>query len=1027
MEFRILGPLEVESDGDLLPVGRRQPRALLAVLLLDANRVVPRDRLVEALWDEAPPEHAANALQVYVSQLRALLDRELIVTRPPGYLIHLEPGQLDLERFQLLVSAARQQDDQAAAISLREALALWRGPPLADLPETPLLESERRRLEGLRLGALEARIDVDLALGDHAALVPELETLVREHPLRERPRGQLMLALYQSGRQAEALEVFSQGRRLLADEQGLEPSEALKLLQKRILEQDPALGPPPARPRTSPGSQEETPTDGGGVGSRPRISQRRKLAVLLAAGVLILLAGAAAAAVELTSAGARGLAAVGSGSVGEIDPTSGRIVAEVPIPGRPTRIAAGNGLLWIGSDNSGTLAAVNPRTRRIGVLVSTGGFPTEAAVGAGAVWLVEGRSGLLERIDPAYGRVVRQIRVFAANPAYDTSRSSFDPVSVTVGAGSVWVTDGTSRLVRVDPATNRVVARIDLHGSLDDVAAAPDGVWAISGSSATAIRLDRTGRVSARIQIVSRPGLESPYPLQVAVGAGSVWVLDGNTATVTRIDPEQRTVSQTIRIGIEHNPVRLAVGNDAAWVANNDGTLTRIDAATGHVTVLPIGPRLEDVAVAESKVWVSAGTGLSSEAAPIASLDGARVHPLPTLSCSPIYFAGAGRPQYLIVSDLPLQGTGGTEVSQVSQAIQFALRQRSFRAGRYTLGYQACDDSVATNPASPAHCQANAHAYAADTSVIGVIGPWASFCAQIEIPILDRAPHGPLAMIGPSSTYLGLTRSGPGIPAGEPAKYYPTGIRNYVRTIAADDVQAAADAILAHRLGVHRLYILRDGETYGDAIAAYVAAAAAKLGLQVVGPTLWDYRTSSTKRVVARIRSAHADAVFVGTFLFPQSATLLKDLRAGLPAKTRFLLPDGFAPPSALIQAAGPAAEGVSISVAGVPNSQLPPAGRQFVAAFSQTVGETPLQPSASAAQAADVLLNAISQSNGTRVSVTSQLFKTKISNGILGTFSFDPNGDTTAAAVTIYRIKHGNSSVAAVITPPVTLVRNSR
>src|SRR5712692_93732 len=216
MDFRILGPLEVESVGQMLPLGSRQPRALLAVLLLDANRVVSRERLVEALWGEEPPERAANALQVYVSQLRKALGPDVIVTQPPGYLIRVPEGEIDLQRFERLVGEARRLEPGSAAPTLREALSLWRGQPLAELPDVPFIEGERRRLEELRLGALESRIEADLALGEHASLVSELETLVREHPLRERLRGQLMLALYGSGRQAEALEVYRSGRRQLA-------------------------------------------------------------------------------------------------------------------------------------------------------------------------------------------------------------------------------------------------------------------------------------------------------------------------------------------------------------------------------------------------------------------------------------------------------------------------------------------------------------------------------------------------------------------------------------------------------------------------------------------------------------------------------------------------------------------------------------------------------------------------------------------------------------------------------------------
>jgi DNA-binding SARP family transcriptional activator len=254
MEFRILGPLEVESDGHVLPIGSRQPRALLTLLLLDANRVVSRDRLVEALWGDEPPDRAANALQVYVSQLRKALGRDLIVTQQRGYTIHVEEGQLDLERFYRLVDEARLLGADRAARTLRQALSLWRGEPLADLTDTPFVEGERRRLEEVWLSALEARIEADLALGGHAALVSELEALVREHPFRERLRGELMLALYGSGRQAEALEVYRQGRQLLVDELGLEPGEALKRLEKAILEQDPAIAPSAALPSTGGGN-----------------------------------------------------------------------------------------------------------------------------------------------------------------------------------------------------------------------------------------------------------------------------------------------------------------------------------------------------------------------------------------------------------------------------------------------------------------------------------------------------------------------------------------------------------------------------------------------------------------------------------------------------------------------------------------------------------------------------------------------------------------------------------------------------
>jgi predicted ATPase/DNA-binding SARP family transcriptional activator len=234
MEFRILGPLEVLDNGRIVDVGAAKQRALLAVLLLNANRVVSTDSLIEALWGERPPATAQKALQVYVSQLRKAVGRDRILTRTPGYELGVEPGELDLERVETLVADGR----------LEQALAVWRGTPLAEFAYEPFAQAEIARLEELRLTCLEQRIEGDLTDGRHAALVGELEALVREHPLRERLRAQLMLALYRSGRQAEALDAYQAGRTLLSDELGLEPGADLKELQRAILEHDPGLAPP---------------------------------------------------------------------------------------------------------------------------------------------------------------------------------------------------------------------------------------------------------------------------------------------------------------------------------------------------------------------------------------------------------------------------------------------------------------------------------------------------------------------------------------------------------------------------------------------------------------------------------------------------------------------------------------------------------------------------------------------------------------------------------------------------------------
>jgi DNA-binding SARP family transcriptional activator len=245
LEFRMLGPLEVVGDDGPIRLGGPRQRATLAILLLSANRVVPVERLADELYAGRPPVSAVTQVQRQVSELRrALGSAEIIETRSPGYLLRLRDDALDLGRFERLTAEAdraRGLDDARAAGLLREALALWRGPPLADLAYEPFARAAVERLEELRLAALEEQVEAELALGRHAALVPELEALVAEQPLRERLRGQLMLALYRAGRQAEALEAYRATRQALVESFGLEPSEPLQALERAILTHDPAL------------------------------------------------------------------------------------------------------------------------------------------------------------------------------------------------------------------------------------------------------------------------------------------------------------------------------------------------------------------------------------------------------------------------------------------------------------------------------------------------------------------------------------------------------------------------------------------------------------------------------------------------------------------------------------------------------------------------------------------------------------------------------------------------------------------
>jgi DNA-binding SARP family transcriptional activator len=250
-EFHVLGPVEALIDGRRLRLGGPRPRAVLTVLLLHAGQVVPAARIIDEVWAEFPPDTAANVLQGYVSQLRKVLGRDAIETREPGYVLRVEHDASDLHRFERFASDGtelleRGQAEDAAAL-LREALALWRGPALADLADEGMLLATAARLDELRLVALERRIQADLARARHAEIVGELETLVAEHPLRERPRALQMLALYRCGRQAEALAAYRAARDTLVEQLGIEPGAPLQELERAILRHDPSLDLEPGR------------------------------------------------------------------------------------------------------------------------------------------------------------------------------------------------------------------------------------------------------------------------------------------------------------------------------------------------------------------------------------------------------------------------------------------------------------------------------------------------------------------------------------------------------------------------------------------------------------------------------------------------------------------------------------------------------------------------------------------------------------------------------------------------------------
>jgi ABC-type transport system substrate-binding protein/DNA-binding SARP family transcriptional activator/streptogramin lyase len=592
IDYRLLGPIEAGVNGDALDIGGQKQRALLAILVLSANRPVSRDVLVDRLWGERPPVGAQHTLEVYVSRLRKALEPvaggPVVLTRPGAYLLRAPSDHIDVCRFERLAREGRGAlaagaPGQAAA-DLRGALALWRGAPLADVGDEPFAQAEIGRLEELRAGVIEDRIEADLALGHHAHVVGELEALVAAQPLRERLCEQLMIALYRCGRQAEALAAYRSARRLLVEELGIEPGPGLKRVERAILEQDVSLEPPP-RPPGPPAIDPEGPE------RPPPVAAAYRARLLTAAGavlacILALLVGG--------SSGSRGSAAslvAGPDTVGIIDGGQGILSGVVTGAGRPGGVAYGAGATWISDAADDQLIRVD-RAGRVVDRIPVGRGPGGVTVGDGQVWVANQSDGTISEVNPAAGTVVATIGV------------GNGPDAVTFGYRSVWVANATdATLSRIDPGSGHVLAAIPLGASPAGLAAGERGIWVTSPQSAQLLLVDpRTNRVSHDFPVGVSPG-------GVAVGAGSVWVsLPGGA--VARVDPVTGR-AQKIRVG--GSPAGIAYAHGAVWVADSQGgSVSRINPRTGSVRSMYVGNEPTTLAAAGSNVLVTVLPSLAS-------------------------------------------------------------------------------------------------------------------------------------------------------------------------------------------------------------------------------------------------------------------------------------------------------------------------------------------------------------------------------------------------------------------------------
>jgi branched-chain amino acid transport system substrate-binding protein len=402
---------------------------------------------------------------------------------------------------------------------------------------------------------------------------------------------------------------------------------------------------------------------------------------------------------------------------------------------------------------------------------------------------------------------------------------------------------------------------------------------------------------------------------------------------------------------------------------------------------------------------------------------GGAAEALPSAACGPVRYEGDGEAEFLIASDLPLQGANRALTTEMADAIEFTLKERDWKVGDLNIGYQSCDDSTAQAGSwDSAKCSSNARAYAGNEKMLGLIGTFNSGCAKLVIPVLNRES---VPMVSPSNTYPGLTEGGPGTEAGEPDNYYPSGTRNYVRVVWNDQFQGAANAQYAQELGLERVFVLNDSETYGLGIATLFAEYAQKLGIQILGNQKWDKDASSYESLASRVKASGADAVFLGGIVCNNGGKLIKDLRAGLGPDVTLLGPDGWTPISATIEGAGGSANEMYISQPGIPIDQLTGAGKEFVDAFLAETGKDTVDPyTAYAAQAADVLLDAIERAGSEdRAQISEELFNTDVQEGILGDFQIDENGDTTLGTVTFFQVKEGEPTFVKTITPELSFV----
>jgi DNA-binding SARP family transcriptional activator len=605
-EFRLLGTLDVGSGPAAL--GGRKQRTLLAFLLLHRNDAIPRETLIDALWPEDPPATAAHALDVYVSRLRKSLGAEgLFETRGGSIRLCVSDEAVDAARFEQLVGDARRAEAPAGRlVALEQALALWRGRALADLLDEPALLPGRERLEEERLVAEEERFEVMLALGRHDETIGALQSLASAHPLRERPRRLLMLALYRAGRQNEALEVYRNFRRHLSDELGLEPSVDLRELEAAILRQDETLAaPPPAEPAQA---------TFGTPASPPHTRHSRRRAAVIAA-VVAVVASAIFATLALSGGGSAPPALVVPGlSAAAIDPSTGRVVDVVPLHDPPTAALAVGTTIWIASWVHRTLTRLDDRT---GAVLGTYGLPAHPlalAYGDGRIWIAsDDKAHSLTAVNPRSGEVIWSKPLHQPNLGVFSSQG-WGANGIAFASSSVWVTVGVSGLFRVSP-DGRVEHTFVVGPSPWPVAAANGQVWTGILGPERLVEIDPSSDlIAARVPVGTMQvaaSVAGPVPCTLAVSGQTVWATGSGEGTSTtsgiwRVDTVRDVVSGVIHTG--GNPCGISLGHGKVWVSNPSSyEVEEIDPQSNKFRRIALASSPNAIAATPRHVWVVTG------------------------------------------------------------------------------------------------------------------------------------------------------------------------------------------------------------------------------------------------------------------------------------------------------------------------------------------------------------------------------------------------------------------------------------